>query len=71
MMKKIGYKVEKGSLEHIVDWDTFMNDDELRKKYCDVKIEKIAYQPYNIMTLDEFIEFERKCEKEFKREDID
>ena len=70
-MKKIGYKVEKGSLEQIVDWNTFMNDDELRKKYCDVEIDKITFHPCNIMNLDEFIEFERKWEKEFKREETD
>lgn len=71
MMKMMGYKNKKGSLEHVVDWNTFINDDEVRKKYCDVDIDKIAFHPCNIMNLDEFIEFERKWEKEFKREDID
>lgn len=71
MMKKLGCKTEKGRLEHIVDYNTFMTDDELRKKYCKIEIEKTAYTPCAIMNFDEFIESERNWDKELKREDTD
>ena len=68
--KKSGHKIEKVFLEHVVDYDTFMNDEELRKKYCEIDIERVA-TPYNIMNLDEFIASESKWKEEFKREEID
>ena len=71
MMKKIEHKVKKSNLEHVVDWDTFITDDEMRKKYCKIEIDKITNKPYNIMDLDDFIKFEDEWKKELKREEID
>ena len=68
MMKKMGRKIKEGSLGHIVDYKTFMNDDELRQRYSKVEIKRTAFTPCTVMNLDEFID---SLEKELEREDID
>ena len=67
MMKKSGSKINKCSLEHVVDYDAFIKDEKLRNKYS-IEINRITYSPYNIMNLDEFI---NSLDKELEREDID
>ena len=67
-MKKMGRKIKEGSLGHIVDYKTFMNDDELRQRYSKVEIKRIAFTPCIVMNLDEFI---NSLDKELEREDID
>lgn len=68
MMKKMGRKIKEGSLGHIVDYKTFMNDDELRQRYSKIEIKRTAFTPFTVMNLDEFIE---SLEKELRRESID
>lgn len=68
MMKKMGRKIKEGSLGYIVDYNTFMNDDELRKRYSKIEIKRTAFTPFTVMNLDEFIE---SLEKELRRESID
>lgn len=67
-MKKMGRKIKEGSLGYIVDYNTFMNDDELRKRYSKIEIKRTAFTPFTVMNLDEFIE---SLEKELRRESID
>ena len=66
MMKKMGRKIKKGG--HIVDYTTFMNDDELRGRYSKIEIKKTSFTPCIVMNLDEFI---NSLDKELEREDID
>lgn len=68
MMKKMGRKIKEGSLGHIVNYNTFMNDDELRKRYSKIEIKRTSFTPCNIMNFDEFIE---SLDKELRRESID
>lgn len=56
MMKKMGRKIKEGSLGHIVDYKTFMNDDELRQRYSKIEIKRTAFTPCTVMNLDEFID---------------
>lgn len=70
MMKKLGSKIETGKLEHVVDFDEFMNDDKLREKYG-VEINRITYSPYDILSYDDFVASAKEFEEELKQEETD
>ena len=70
MMKKLGSKIKNGKLEHVVDFDEFMNDDKLREKYG-VEINRITYSPYDILSYDDFVASAKKFEEELKQEETD